>query len=640
MAPPNSWNLVYSSANVLANNYSFTQQYQQLTSYIGARDAYFFYKRFKIFVSSVGLDFFNHPNCFSLLDKDTIIFTFIFDFQAQGQYTYWSSAYKNKNIIFLPFNWYTTNAIFSENAGFVRASNNIFYQIASVGHLPISYNNEVSNTFQTYEDSLPTILEGPDGSMNFKFAPNGDPLDNVVFDIVFPNFFDILFVYVIRACTVEISYIDAVSTLTSNTPYKLVAGLNSINLGRIIIPNPIIGDVSASISLIPGKVSLIDGEIVYDANAVGYLTTPIAGYLLPDDVVQIGINQDESEAEDYYYCDVFFDNIHFNASYVEAVSLPLYFYQITGHRVWVNVYNKFPSPDPIDPTLLLTFFSGDSSNLFQLTFSDPFVDAILTGYGTLTGTNTLTDTITTDLSVPNTEYDFFMISQYTSDADVAESNYTNIAQNFTFANSTFMYTDTQYLNYPNDQAVVLKYSDPSLTFKFTDYAEYANQYDLLSANYLTKTVMPAFSMLDLSQSMINGVRCFPEYLNMTDSYYRLRSLVSWSMLIVNIEWTLVDSDAIFYQSQTFDFPQTLPQINKCSAHVFFVTEQSQRNSFYPQENQCLLTSNVVKLSRLQQQPLFIQNNYYRDSLWYTFDKPKTFNLMCSSQPQQVFLLFA
>jgi len=113
MAPPNSWNLVYSSANVLANNYSFTQQYQQLTSYIGARDAYFFYKRFKIFVSSVGLDFFNHPNCFSLLDKDTIIFTFIFDFQAQGQYTYWSSAYKNKNIIFLPFNWYTTNAIFS-----------------------------------------------------------------------------------------------------------------------------------------------------------------------------------------------------------------------------------------------------------------------------------------------------------------------------------------------------------------------------------------------------------------------------------------------------------------------------------------------------------------------------------------------
>lgn len=157
----------------------FFDQYTYLKQLHGFKDAYFWYRGFKIYVSSLPYDFFNNPWTYFSTGPYAGVTTFRFTnnnyYKSYQFYLSNTENLPNADVYYLPLNWFTSDLTYSDNAGLTRGANNGFYRIFSIGFMVISYCKGLnapdiySNPFtpQVYD------ITGTPIALPLKTAPNG-----------------------------------------------------------------------------------------------------------------------------------------------------------------------------------------------------------------------------------------------------------------------------------------------------------------------------------------------------------------------------------------------------------------------------------------------------------------------------------
>lgn len=228
---------------------SFSREYYHLLAKFGFTDSWFIYCGQKIFTSILSPEFFDsqQSECFHKLGQDTIIFTFItkYDRNLRGQYAYYLDAVKSYDIVFLPFSWYTRDAIFNSDSAYIRAIDNGDYKIQSIGYTPLTWINESTDS-SIYSNPLPVISYDSNGNfIAYKTRPNGLAFPNTFFQLSFPSVIDTLLIYVDFSTTVQclaqIKYYDGVFENSCN--YYLHPGLNEVYMFQDNPTNPRIYEV-------------------------------------------------------------------------------------------------------------------------------------------------------------------------------------------------------------------------------------------------------------------------------------------------------------------------------------------------------------------------------------------------------------
>jgi hypothetical protein len=162
---------------------NFFQQYTTIKQQYSKIDAYFYYKRFKIFVSALPYDFFNYFFNVWSLGTGVITFRFVINNSLKNDQFYTSTSFQipNIDVYYLPFNWWTTDLTYSDQAGLSRAADNSFYRIYSIGYNVVSYckgftNPDIySNPFAPQVYSRSTL-----NALPIKTAPNGKPINSAL----------------------------------------------------------------------------------------------------------------------------------------------------------------------------------------------------------------------------------------------------------------------------------------------------------------------------------------------------------------------------------------------------------------------------------------------------------------------------
>lgn len=170
-----------------------------------------------------------------------------------------------------------------------------------------------------------------------------------------------------------------------------------------------------------------------------------------------------------------------------------------------------------------------------------------------------------------------------------------------------------------------------------DQTELANFYNL-NLDGINKNL----PYCDYNRIMRDGIRIFKSYFNY-DAYLNQENILTNTMLIQRINWTVLDSTLPIYISQVFNFTHDLlPNFNRVGAYVPFIGEQLPDvtiKSDYNNWTSCFLTSTIVPYKRGLPQPLFIQNNRNRTINFVNYNQTRNFTLMCSTTPQYIFLCF-
>lgn len=109
-------------------------------------DAYFIHLKQRIFVGQLGSDFFNNRENWLGLQQRYVIFNFVnnINFNDHMFYDYTSSYFISRDIVFLPFNWYTRRFVYWDSTALIRGRNG-YFNIFSVDSTVLGYVNERSN---------------------------------------------------------------------------------------------------------------------------------------------------------------------------------------------------------------------------------------------------------------------------------------------------------------------------------------------------------------------------------------------------------------------------------------------------------------------------------------------------------------
>lgn len=267
--------LVAYDASLYAKNF-FSRTYRQFMAKYAYVDSFFYYQGIKIFTSTVGEEFFDNPQWAYYLACETIVFTFFSNRTFNpGQYAYFLAAFTNHEIVYLPFAWYTKDPIFDTDAGYIRASNNAYYQISSVGKTPISYLKETdplsktiySNPTALVATSTSALIGTPSAWYPFKLSANGVAQPFTTFVVVQPTVMDTFLIYnLIAGTTVTASYHDPQNCLTLTSTLTLISGINVMSM--LLVAQVRQGYGAGTITL---TFSAATVDVIFGA------TTPIAG---------------------------------------------------------------------------------------------------------------------------------------------------------------------------------------------------------------------------------------------------------------------------------------------------------------------------------------------------------------------------
>lgn len=174
----------------------FSKFYSFLRNTYSVYDSYFYYRDQRIFVSKIKPEFLDYAENWNALGCNVLVIYNLSKLSnlSGQQFFYKSKNYPGIDLYYLPFNFYTTNLVYSDNSALVRSANNLYFRIFSIGSKVVSLINE---------DIEPNVFSNPTpatisvGSIEYvKDTPNGTPIVSASFvDIVKPQVFDQLIIY-------------------------------------------------------------------------------------------------------------------------------------------------------------------------------------------------------------------------------------------------------------------------------------------------------------------------------------------------------------------------------------------------------------------------------------------------------------
>lgn len=247
------YNFSYINKAFNVQNRSFTREYLNLLSRFNYIDSFFLYLGQRVYVSILGPEFFDGDKCeaFHKLGTDTIILNFIRSYETsnRGQYALFQDPLKSYDICFLPFSWYSRDAIYNTDSAFIRAIDNVNYQIQSIGFTPLTWVNERTE-HSIYSNPLAAIAYSSNGDLiPYKIRPNGQIQNYSFFKLSFPSVIDTLLIYVLipenqsSAPIANIVYGD--DAWENRCDVALKNGLNNIYMFQDNPTNPRVYEVLA-----------------------------------------------------------------------------------------------------------------------------------------------------------------------------------------------------------------------------------------------------------------------------------------------------------------------------------------------------------------------------------------------------------
>jgi len=187
------------------------------------------------------------------------------------------------------------------------------------------------------------------------------------------------------------------------------------------------------------------------------------------------------------------------------------------------------------------------------------------------------------------------------------------------------------------RGVTVRLSNPPLmTLQQSNLRSYYNaQANPININY----ILPE---CDETRLMKDGIRIYRNFFDI-DSYLARANMVTWVILIQNIDWKLQDASVPYYVSQQFRLPSNLPYGKHIAAYCPFIDQQypnvTQQTDFIV-PSQMVIYTDMLRYIRDRPQILFIQNNANRTMSFVPFNPRIFFTLTCTQTPDYIFLCFS
>lgn len=150
------------------NKSFFSEMFFFILNKYSVQDAFFLYNDQRVFISKLSPAFFDNILNWDQFGLNHIQLWFIKDsFLADRQFYYKTTTYQNEDILFVPTNWLTSEAVFTENSGQTKTVGDSSARLFSIGKTIISLINEAIEP-----DAYSAVVPIRNASGTFKVAAN------------------------------------------------------------------------------------------------------------------------------------------------------------------------------------------------------------------------------------------------------------------------------------------------------------------------------------------------------------------------------------------------------------------------------------------------------------------------------------
>lgn len=155
-------------------------------------DAYFIHQKQRIYVAQLGEEFFNNRENWIGLQQRYVVFNFV-SYTYPTDHMFYENAseyFSSRDVVFLPFNWYTHRFIYWDSTAAIKGSGG-YYNIFSVDNTVLGYVNERGGV--AYSGGFALVMADESGAL-IKPKTNADgrelKLDNasVIFPVITSGF--------------------------------------------------------------------------------------------------------------------------------------------------------------------------------------------------------------------------------------------------------------------------------------------------------------------------------------------------------------------------------------------------------------------------------------------------------------------
>lgn len=385
--------------------FNFNKAYSYIITTYNFKDAYFIFQKQRIFVAQLGSSFFNNRENWIGIQQRYVIFKFVYHTNSYDYlfYNSISSYYNDRDIVFLPFNWYTSRLVYWDSSALIRGPNG-YYPIFSVDSIVLGYVNERSS--KAFSGGSACVFADSDGKLiTPKVNSDGKELvlnnASVIFPIVTAAFdatftdenggtIDLLYGYntsfnfyvsnnfVIKNKNNNLIEIGASIRRNPEIDYKIDRrNISSTNLDFIQAVQPAI--VGVTILAIPINLDPTPSIIIPDNNE--FRTSP--SYQRLNDYEGIEFNTFDFENNSYVESSF---NVNdgrqaiiksiSSESYFHTSSLTLYdnkLYYLNQGKNTVFSVQKEDNSIPVNGNLF-KFFRYDDNNIISISFRQGYID--------------------------------------------------------------------------------------------------------------------------------------------------------------------------------------------------------------------------------------------------------------------------
>ena len=140
-------------------------------------DAYFYYNNCRLYISKLGIDFFDYVLNWQSINKEYVTLYFVTQTPREGklQFFYNTQVYPGYSTMYIPFNFKTTGPIFTLNCGLTLSAAATLEKLFSIGGKVIS-SIDMSIPAQPYSDLQPSIINYNNNTYGPKFTFDNVPL--------------------------------------------------------------------------------------------------------------------------------------------------------------------------------------------------------------------------------------------------------------------------------------------------------------------------------------------------------------------------------------------------------------------------------------------------------------------------------
>lgn len=613
-----------------SNFYSFVYLY--LLQRFNFQDAYFYYKGFKLFVSTFPQYFFNQFFSAISFNQSIILFEFVKNNRdKRGQFYLNSdlSVIPDIDIYYLPLNWLTSGLVYSENACAIRAVNNNFYRIFSCGYKVMSFARGL-NVPAIYSNPSPALLYDVTAGHNlpYKINPTGTAISpNSNFEVVLPTWWRELFLYYIPTATDSFVTTGSLKALAPYTqpnvyPYATPDSMGSANQ-PIFIDNLFMCNVTKNNTILTQNAGVLDTVLCSEHPRIGFnggVYDPTNHMILIP----------------YFYESLSFDTAINPANGQVIPNLGTSTLLVTmdlpsGFGSGCFVYIDYFSPNGNNPTNIgLWTLSGSSpegiiysstvawanmtvsvgqfilqwsnsslpSSIFYLNSISPRTNVYGWNNGYVQDYYPQKIVMNTPLRTSNNAYSLSFLDQFAEMMILTSFN-------------PFQFSGTQVYQTTSTPSV---YNAAAIT-------------NLINFNY-SLTIQNYYDDEPMSQ-VVKILRSSFQYLN----YYQMKYFFKTSIIMTQLNWTNPSNDEITYVSDPISLPdkQIFEQYKQVAGvTIYDVTQQGSQGTSQISDSMTLSMSTTRTNKYGQYIPIGVQNPYYEKLIFQNYSSwtNVVFTLVC------------